>query len=180
MSAAPLAVLAGAGLSWLSNLVVRLRPGSRTLPAAPYVLSLYAASAYFPFASAVGHESWASRADHAAARRMMAEVPEDGIVLSHNPGMIQVMGRSALQTSIATYGPDRVDALFHRFPGGVYFHYSFWCNVPDPVQNEFCGKVLSTFKTRVVVEESAGFYRYVLYRLLPRSSPPPPAPRPGR
>ena len=173
MSAAPLAALAGAGLGWLFDLSQRFRPDSRPLAAAPYLLVLYAASAYLPFTRAIGGESWASRADHAAALRMVAEVPLDGIVLTHNPGMIHVMGRSAAQTSVASYQPGRVDELFHRFPGGVYFHYNFWCNVDDPVQNEFCRQVLATFKTRVILEESSGFYRYVLYRLLPRSAPPP-------
>jgi len=176
MSATPLAALAGAGLGWLVELSRRLRPDSRLLAAAPYVLVVYAASAYLPFTRAIAKESWASRADHAAALRMVAEVPEDGIVLTHNPGMIQVMGRSAAQTSIASQQPGRVDDLFHRFPGGVYFHYNFWCNVDDPVQNEFCRQVLANFNTRVILEESSGFYRYVLYRLLPRSAPPPPSP----
>jgi hypothetical protein len=134
---------------------------------------VYAASGYLPFTRAIGRESFASRADHAAALRMVAEVPEDGMVLTHNPGMIHVMGRSAAQTSIASQQPARVDELFHRFPGGVYFHYNFWCNVSDPVQNEFCRQVLANFKTRVVLEESSGFDRFVLYRLLPRSAPPP-------
>jgi hypothetical protein len=177
MSATPLAALAGAGLGWLVELSRRVRPESRLLAAAPYLLVVYAASAYLPFTRAVGRESWASRADHASALRMVAEVPEDGIVLTHNPGMIQVMGRSAAQASIATQQPGRVDDLFHRFPGGVYFHYNFWCNVDDPVQNEFCRQVLANFKTRVILEESSGFYRFVLYRLLPRSAPPPAAPQ---
>ncbi len=167
MSATPLAALAGAGLGWLASRLGRFS-------AAPYLLTIYAASAYLPFTRAIGRESWASRADHAAAVRMVAEVPADGIVLTHNPGMIHVMGRSAAQTSISTYQPGRVDELFHRFPGGVYFHYNFWCNVDDPVQNEFCRQVLASFKTRVILEESSGFYRFVLYRLLPRSAPPPP------
>jgi hypothetical protein len=172
MSATPLAALAGAGLGWLAS-------RSGRFAAAPFLLAIYAASSYLPFTRAVGRESWASRADHAAALRMVAEVPADGIVLSHNPGMIHVMGRSAAQTSLATYQPERVDDLFRRFPGGVYFHYNFWCNVEDPIQNDFCRNVLGSFKTRVVLEESAGFYRYVLYRLLPRSSPPAPMPPPG-
>jgi len=175
MSATPLAALAGAGLGWLFDLKGRLRPDSWSLGAAPYLLVVYAASGYLPFTRAIGRESWSSRADHSAALRMVAEVPENGIVLSHNPGMIHVMGRSAAQSSLATYQPERVDDLFHRFAGGVYFHYNFWCNVDDPVQNEFCRQVLATFKTRVVLEESAGFDRFVLYRLLPRSEPPPPA-----
>jgi len=179
MSATPLAALAGAGLGWLFELSRRHRPDSRLLAAAPYLLVVYAASAYLPFTRAIGRESWASRADHAAALRMVAEVPEDGLVLTHNPGMIHVMGRSAAQTSIASQQPTRVDEFFHRFPGGVYFHYNFWCNVDDPVQNEFCRQVLASFKTRVVLEESSGFYRFVLYRLLPRSLPPPPMPPPA-
>jgi hypothetical protein len=180
MSAMPLAVLAGAGLGWLVDSSRRFLPEPRAFVAAPYLLALYSASAYLPFTRAVGRESWASRADHAAALRMVAEVPQDGIVLTHNPGMIHVMGRSAAQTSIASYQPERVDELFRRFAGGVYFHYNFWCNIDDPAQNEFCRQVLATFKTRVVLEESAGFYRYVLYRLLPRSAPPPPPmPPPG-
>lgn len=179
MSATPLAALAGAGLGWLFDLTRRLRPDSRPLAAAPYFLVVYAASGYLPFTRAIGRESFASRADHAAALRMVAEVPEDGMVLTHNPGMIHVMGRSAAQTSIASQQPARVDELFHRFPGGVYFHYNFWCNVSDPVQNEFCRQVLANFKTRVVLEESSGFDRFVLYRLLPRSAPPPPMPPPA-
>ncbi len=173
MSAAPLAVLAGGGIGWLVDLSRQLRPDSRLLASLGSLLVVYAASAYLPFTRAIGQESWASRADHAAALRMVVEVPEDSILLTHNPGMIQVMGRSAVQTSVASYQPDRVDEFFHRFPGGVYFHYNFWCNVNDTVQNEFCRKVLASFKTRVVLEESSGFYRFVLYRLLPRTTPPP-------
>ncbi|MGH9321522.1 MAG: hypothetical protein ACRD3V_16750, partial [Vicinamibacteria bacterium] len=173
MSAAPLAVLAGAGFGWLVDAFERFRPQGAYLSVAPYLLVVFAASAYLPMTRAVGRESWASRADHAAALRMMEQVPEDGIVLTHNPGMIHVMGRSAAQTSVALHQPERVDDFFRRFAGGVYFHYNFWCNVADPVQNEFCQNVLASYGTRVIVEESSGFYRYVLYRLLPRSEPPP-------
>ena len=176
MSAMPLAALAGAGLGWLVELLRPLGRQSRALAAAPYLLAIYAASGYLPFTRAIGQESWASRADHASTLRMVAEIPENGILLTHNPGMIQVLGRSAAQTSLAAYQPERVDDLFHRFPGGVYFHYNFWCNVDDPVQNDFCRQVLANFKTRVILEESSGFYRFVLYRLLPRSTPPPQAP----
>jgi hypothetical protein len=169
VSAAPLAALAGAGLHWMTG-VFRLRwPGARALAVLPYALVLYAFTAYLPLTRAVGRESWASRADHEVALRAARELPEDAIVLTHNPGMFHVMGRSAAQSSLASYQPARVDDFFRRFSGGVYFHYNFWCNVPDPVQNEFCAKVLETYGTRVVFEESAGFYRYVLYRLLPRS-----------
>ena len=74
---------------------------------------------------------------------------------------------------MATYQPAKVDEFFRRFPGGVYFHFNFWCNVPDPVQNAFCTKILETYPTQVIEERSAGTYRYVLHRLMPRREAPP-------
>jgi hypothetical protein len=174
LSAAPLSALTGGGLAWVVSWLRTRIDAPRLLAAAPYLLLVYAFSAYLPFTRAVGPESWASRADHAFAVRSAAELPEDSIVLTHNPGMLHVIGRSAVQTSIATYQPSRVSDFLRRFSGGVYFHYNFWCNVPDPIQNEFCAKVLASYPTRVLFEESAGFYRYVLYRLLPPSAPPSP------
>ena len=104
---------------------------------------------------------------------MLAELPADAIVLTHNPGMWHVLGQSAAQASFATYRPDHVGGYFRRFSGGVYFHYNFWCNIQDPVQNEFCTNIMESYSTRVVLEESARFHRYVLYRMLPRVSSPP-------
>jgi 4-amino-4-deoxy-L-arabinose transferase-like glycosyltransferase len=174
VSSAPLSALAGGGLAWIASWLRRRLAAPRVLAAAPYVLVICAFSPYLPFTRAIGPESWGSRADHASAVRASAELPEESIVLTHNPGMLLVLGRSAVQTSVATYQPTRIGDFFRRFPGGVYFHYSFWCNVPDPVQNEFCTKVLATYPTRVLFEESAGFNRYILYRLLPPSAPPSP------
>lgn len=90
---------------------------------------------------------------------------EKGSELGH--GFAPVADR-VLQASLATYEPARVDQLFRSYPGGVYFHFSFWCNVPDPVQNAFCTAALVGFPNDVVLERSAGFYRFVLYRLMPR------------
>jgi hypothetical protein len=171
VSAAPMALLAGAGLGLLSSVLERYST-KRWVLAAPNLLAVYAFTAYLPLVRAVGTESWASRADHEIARQMIEELPENSILLTHNPGMIQVMGQSAAQASIATYQPALVDDYFRQFEGGVYFHYNFWCNVDDPVQNEFCTSVLKTYSTRVVLDRSERFYRYVLYRLLPKSQPP--------
>jgi len=92
------------------------------------------------------------------------------MVLTHNPGMLQVMGQSAAQTSIATTHPAKVDHYFRQFSGGVYFHYNFWCNIQDPVQNAFCNQILEDYPTQVVEDRNAGFYRYILYRLMPKRS----------
>jgi len=134
---------------------------------------VYAFTHFLPLVRAVGPEGWQARADHDTALVMVQTLPEDSVLLTHNPGMIQVMGLSAAQVSLVGYQPARVDTFFDRFPGGVYFHYNFWCNVNDELQNKFCNDVLATYQTQVIMEESAGFYRYVLYRLLPNSRPPP-------
>ena len=176
LSAAPLAILAGAGLGMVSDWLARRVGRSRWLRVVPYGLAVYAFTHYLPLVKAVGMEGWQARADHDAARAMVEQLPEDSILLTHNPGMIQVMGQSAAQASLVSHQPARVDHFFDRFPGGVYFHYNFWCNVEDEVQNQFCADVLGRYQTQVLMEESAGFYRYVLHRLLPRSEPPPPAP----
>jgi len=172
LSAAPLAILAGAGLGLVSEWLARRFRRSRWLRAVPYGLAVYAFTHYLPLVRAVGMEGWQARADHDVARAMMEQLPENSIVLTHNPGMIHVMGQSAAQVSLVSYQPARVDHFFDRFPGGVYFHYNFWCNVDDEVQNQFCSDVLGRYRTQVLMEESAGYYRFVLHRLLPRSQPP--------
>ena len=173
VSSAPLAILAGAGLGFASDWLTRRLSRLRWVGLVPYALAVYVFSQFLPLVKAVGSEGWQARADHEAALAMVQTLPEDAVLLTHNPGMIQVMGHSAAQASLVSYQPARVDGFFDRFPGGVYFHYNFWCNVADEVQNEFCNDVLATYPTQVLMEESAGFYRYVLYRLLPNSSPPP-------
>ncbi len=173
LSAAPLAILAGAGLGLASAWLGRRFSSARWARGLPYALAVYAFSHFLPLVNALGSEGWQARADHDTALAMVQATSEDAILLTHNPGMIQIMGRSAAQVSLVAYQPARIDSFFDRFPGGVYFHYNFWCNVHDEVQNKFCGDVLAGYKTQVVMEESAGFYRYVLYRLLPNSSPPP-------
>ena len=174
LSAAPLAILAGAGLGMVSEWLVRRFHSSRWLRGVPYGLAVYAFTHYLPLVKAVGMEGWQARADHDVARAMVEKLPENSILLTHNPGMIQVMGQSAAQVSLVSYQPTRVDHFFDRFPGGVYFHYNFWCNVDDEVQVQFCSDILGRYQTQVLMEESAGYYRYVLHRLLPRSEPPPP------
>jgi hypothetical protein len=173
LSAAPLAVLAGAGMALVSEWMARRFDRSKWLSLVPYAVIVYAFSHYLPLVRAVGVEGWQARADHDVALTIVSQLPPNSILLTHNPGMIQVMGQSAAQSSLVSYQPARADRFFDRFPGGVYFHYNFWCNVDDEVQKKFCADVLERYQTQVLMEESAGFYRFVLHRLLPRAEPPP-------
>jgi hypothetical protein len=169
----PLAVLGGLGSGWLGGWFQERGKSSQWVAVAPLIGAVYFFTGFLPLVRAVGQEAWGARADHDIAQEMVEKVPENSIVLTHNPGMLQVMGQSAVQTSVVSYQPERADDLFRRFPGGVYFHFNFWCNITDEVQNEFCNKVLQTYPTEVIEDRSAGTHRYVLYRLLPKRGVPP-------
>lgn len=170
LSFMPLAILGGWGLGWLAEKIECRNPASRWLAAVPLLAVIYCFSGYLPLVRSIGAEAWAARADHDIAKDLLEQVPSDSMVLTHNPGMLQVMGQSATQTSIATTNPTKVDHYFRQFAGGVYFHYNFWCNIQDPVQNAFCNQILEDYPTQVVEDRNAGFYRYILYRLMPKRS----------
>ncbi len=172
LSAIPMALLGGLGAAWLADWLERHLQRFRSVGAVPLFVAVYVFTSYLPLVRSVGREAWEARADHDLVREMLEKVPERSTVLTHNPGMLHVMGQSAAQTSHAAYQPAKVDQFFRDFPGGVYFHFNFWCNVHDQVQNEFCTKVLETYPTQVIEERSAGMNRYVLYRLLPRRGNP--------
>jgi 4-amino-4-deoxy-L-arabinose transferase-like glycosyltransferase len=176
LSAMPVALLGGLGAAWLADRLEGWFRDRRWVATVPLVVAVYVFTAYLPLVRSVGREAWEARADHDIAREMIELVPDRSMVLTHNPGMLHVMGQSAAQTSHVAYQPSKVDHFFRQFPGGVYFHFNFWCNVHDPVQNEFCTKVLKTYPTQVIEEWSAGMNRYVLYRLLPRRGNPPETP----
>ncbi len=176
LSAMPIALLGGLGAAWLADRLEGRVRDHRWITMTPLLVAVYVFTAYLPLVRSVGREAWEARADHDIVRELIELVPERSMVLTHNPGMLHVMGQSAAQTSHVAYQPSKVDQFFREFPGGVYFHFNFWCNVHDPVQNEFCTKVLETYPTQVIEERSAGTNRYVLYRLLPRRGNPPEIP----
>jgi hypothetical protein len=63
--------------------------------------------------------------------------------------------------------PRYVDVLKARYPGGVYVHWNFWCNVDDPVQPEFCRQVTSTHPVVSVREYRYRDQRFAFYRVRP-------------
>ena len=79
--------------------------------------------------------------------------------------MFLLWGTNALQASLATTEPDSLGRLAMQYPGGVFLHWGFWCNVNDPVQTAFCTKVVERFQPPVVQERRRLTSHYVLYRL---------------
>ncbi|MNC92598.1 hypothetical protein D3C83_90520 [compost metagenome] len=76
------------------------------------------------------------------------------------------MGRNAAQMSLLTSDAGyAVEPLFARYSGGVYLHWNFWCNVSDPVQQQFCRDALARLPHTLVEEGRERDYRYAFYRL---------------
>ena len=163
MALPPFSLLAGLGLSSLDGEIKKLT--GKNIPLAAGVV-LAAFLWFLPKASAVGEEAWAARADHQYAKVMAEKLPSDAIVFTHNPNMFLFWGRSAAQASILA-GCDRarLEEWKARFPGGIFFHFNFWCNVSDPVQQSFCARILEKFRHQEVLKFGAREYKYVLYRI---------------
>jgi hypothetical protein len=166
MTFVPLAVMAGISISRLCEALDRSgwlgRPSRTVVTAALVVQFLW----YMPFVRTVGEEAWGARADVEFARSAAKQLPPNSFVLTHNPGMFHLLGISAGQASIAANESEYAErVLAPRYAGGVYFHWNFWCNVTDPVQQAFCTSVLQRFPHTLVHEARERDYRYALYRL---------------
>lgn len=120
---------------------------------------------YLPLVRATSEEAWAARADVRYAKAFAARLPPNSLVLTHNPAMFHIWNVSAAQMSLARTEPRLSERLFSRYAGGVYLHWNFWCNVPDPVQNSFCRAALDGFPHELVDSRRERDYEYALYRL---------------
>jgi hypothetical protein len=161
----PLAIFAGLGLGWIHEKLGRRPIGVRLIPA---LIVLFAFSSFLPGIHARRQEAWASRADHMYAQKFAEILPENSMILTHNPNMFFLWGKSAAQASLVSQNPVFADGLLNHFQGGVYFHYNFWCNVDDPVQKQFCLNVLDMFETELIREYTERNYRFALYKLIRR------------
>jgi hypothetical protein len=167
LSFMPIALLAGFAcfsMSQWAHPLFRFKHARFSLAAA----LIFSFAWFVPYVKAVGQEAWGARADHHFAQIMAESLPPDSIVLTHNPSMFLLWGISAAQASIALNDPGFAGQIFKRYTGGVYFHYSFWCNVDDPAQKEFCEKMLEAFETEEVLSFSEQNYEYRLIKLTSR------------
>jgi hypothetical protein len=160
----PIAVLGGRGASRIVGWLTRRRPG---LPAQAMVGAglAFLFLSYAPIVRATTEEAWAARADVRFARSLVPELRGDSYVLTHNPGMFHVWGINAGQISLVVDNPSYLAFLAVRYPGGVYVHWNYWCNVQDPVQRELCQKVIAIQPVEIVREFRERDQYYVLYRM---------------
>ena len=100
-------------------------------------------------------------------------VPVDSIILSHDPCMWLLWGHNSAQLSTVTQNKHHVDNdLFARYKGGVYVHWGFWCNVPDPGQNQFGHAVRRDYDLELVKGYEVRGFHYALYRMYPKGERP--------
>ncbi len=164
LSALPIALIAGNGAEALNNLFTRrgeVTAGRVVLP----LLIVFSFLPFFPFVRSITQEAWGARADHRFAREMASALPDDAVVLTHNPNMFLLWGKNAAQASLATEHASSFNRLFYRYKGGVYLHYNFWCNVPDKLQNSFCTNILERYDCTSVMSFKEQNYTYELYKV---------------
>jgi hypothetical protein len=168
----PVAILGGLGIARLVWWIEGRAPRATAVAALTAALVFQFFWWYAPVVRAATDGAWAARADVQFARSLVPELRANSYVLTHNPGMFHVWGVNAGQMSLAATHPGFLDDLDARFPGRVYLHWNFWCNVQDPVQREFCAKVLELRPADAVREHREQDQRFILYRFTdPRSSP---------
>ena len=163
MALPPFSLLAGMGFFYFDRILKKFFRKDFAPSAAIIAVIFFSV---LPRARAVGEEAWAARADHRYAQVMADALPLDSIVFTHNPNMFLFWGRSSAQASIlAGYDEARLRSVEASFPGGVFFHYNFWCNVSDPVQQGFCKGILEKFPHEEVLKFREREYTYILYKI---------------
>jgi hypothetical protein len=121
---------------------------------------------FLPQVRAETEEAWGARADHYYAEQFATLLPENSIVLTHNPNMFHLWGKNAAQISLATTSKSYVNqVLFYQYNKGVYLHWNYWCNAGDSLQKLYCNNILEQYKYELIKEYRENDYRYALYRI---------------
>ncbi|MFA7484617.1 MAG: hypothetical protein WCZ89_01155, partial [Phycisphaerae bacterium] len=162
LSYAPLAILAGLGISAIKN-VLENRARSITLILA--LLIVFNFSWFLPFVRAEGDEAWEARNGHKYAVEFAKLMPENSIIFTHTPNVFLLNKKSAVQTSVGTYNPGIIESYMQQFRGGVFVDFNYWSNVEDPVQRGFTQYILNSYTYELIREYYYRNYLYGLYRI---------------
>lgn len=160
----PFALLAGLGIARLED-IFEAKGLIRVFRVAAIAVIFVTFSGFLPHVRTIGEEACQARADHRYAQEMAKLLPENSMVLTHNPNMFLLWGKNAAQAAIATNNDQAMNHFFQRYTGGVYFHYNYWCNTDDPREQTFCLNILKKYEHTSLVEYKERGYTFVLYRL---------------
>lgn len=163
LSAVPIALMAGLGSSFLVGLFnEKKRAMARNILIVAILMSF---STFLPMIRAVEKEAWEARADHKYALEFKNMLPDDAIILSHNPHMFYLWGQSSGQIHIISSKPYYFNILAKKYPGGIYYHYDYWCNTPNFKKENKCKKEIEKFKGELVASRKKDYFKYGLYKL---------------
>ena len=160
----PLSLLAGLGIVRLEE-YFKAKGLIHIFRVAAVAVILVSFTGFMPHVRTVGEEACQARADHRYAQEMAKHLPENSIVLTHNPNMFLLWGKNAAQAAIATNNEQAMNHFFQRYTGGVYFHYNYWCNTDDPREQTFCRNILNKYEHKALVEHKERGYTFILYQL---------------
>jgi hypothetical protein len=174
----PLAILAGLGSGWLqdkSALLTRRFGISSNIRLQPVYLIIlgviFLEFVYFlPFVRQTGAEAWASRHDHLFAQKFTRNIPQEAIVLTHNPTMFLNWGRSAIQAYTGIAHPDHIRRLLEKTNGHVYFHHDYWCNTDSKSPQRLCRAIREKYKLIEVDRARQRDYTYGLFQMQIRNA----------
>jgi hypothetical protein len=166
VSYVPLAILSGLGVYHIQSLVTKSKLLKLYINPILVALIIISFLKFLPQVRAETQEAWGARADHLYAKKFSELLPENSIVLTHNPGMFHLWGKNAAQISLASYQTSYVNqVLFNQYKEGIYLHWNYWCNADDSLQYSFCENVLNLYEYDLIEEYKKNDYRYVLYKL---------------
>ncbi len=166
VSYVPLVILAGLGVYQLQDFLKNNLSLKSYLNPIFGIIIIISFLKFLPQVRAETQEAWGARADHLYAKEFATLLPENSIILTHNPNMFHLWGKNAAQISLATDEKSYVNQiLFYQYKAGVYLHWNYWCNAADSLQNSFCENVLNDYEYELIKEFQENDYNYALYRL---------------
>ena len=171
LSYVPLILLAGIGLFQLQQFFNKWI-NAKTFNMVVISMLMISFISFLPLVRATTQEGWQCRYDHKYAEEFAIILPENSVILTHNPNMFHIWKKNALQASLATTEYNYVaNVLMNRFKGGVYFHYNYWCTIPNRVQNSFCEQIIERYDYKIIKEYQIQNYRFALCQLFKKKEP---------
>jgi len=165
ISYVPLVLLSALGASHISSLNFGRTYEKVATPLIVLVILLFSLK-FWPLVKSVGGEGGQARCDVEFSARMLDAIGPDALVISHVPSMWLLRGKNAIQSSIALYKEvEKREELLIQYPGGLYFHYGYWCNSSIEAQSRLCQRLLASSRTSLVDEEECGGFAIRLYHL---------------
>jgi hypothetical protein len=109
----PLAILAGMGGVWITNIAA---DKSKRLGVSSVVVLvvIFSFLQFMPLVRRVGQEAWGSRYDHLYAHEFIKKIPRRSIVLTQNPNMFLLWGQNAIQTFAGINNPGLIKNLMNK------------------------------------------------------------------